>query len=213
MENPYVNARREWNERYGSDIAQKRAWQIISIALTAALFVETSGVVYMAMQSKVIPYIVQVDSHGYAMAVKPAEASSFKDERIVRAHISEWIVKAMSITTDWVVQKQWLKQVYQCVTPGLSETLNSYYKTNNPMERGGKNGERISVTVLSVLPLSEKSWQVDWDQQRYDNSGRTDKRRYKGVLEIQFVDQTEKDKIIANPTGIYFNAFHWQQLI
>ena len=67
VENPYLAARLEWNERYHGFIRAKRNWQITALAallVNAALGI---GILWQASQSKVTPYVIEVDQLGEAV--------------------------------------------------------------------------------------------------------------------------------------------------
>jgi type IV secretion system protein VirB5 len=44
--NPYLAARREWDERYGDQIIRARNWRTIAALCTVVTLVATSGVVW-----------------------------------------------------------------------------------------------------------------------------------------------------------------------
>jgi len=54
----YIQARREWDERYGDLVLGKRSSQIASASLMLQSFI--LGIVWTSSRSKVIPYIVEV---------------------------------------------------------------------------------------------------------------------------------------------------------
>jgi len=45
--NPYLDGRREWNERYGSYIKQASAWRLVAILTTIVSLFAVGGVVYI----------------------------------------------------------------------------------------------------------------------------------------------------------------------
>jgi type IV secretory pathway TrbF-like protein len=65
--NPYVEARREWDERYADLVLGKRNWQIAAGGLLAATLIVATGIVWL--RSRYIPYVVEVDKLGYALTV------------------------------------------------------------------------------------------------------------------------------------------------
>src|SRR5438094_9715232 len=82
--NPYVEARREWNDRYLDLARERRLWQIIAGAQLIVLLIVVTGFVWLSLQHKVVPYVVEVDSLGAALAVKPADNGTHPaDERVV----------------------------------------------------------------------------------------------------------------------------------
>src|SRR3546814_4501693 len=60
-ETPYQRAGQVWDERIGSARAQARNWRLMAfgcLALTGGL---SSGLVWQSTQSRVTPYVVEVD--------------------------------------------------------------------------------------------------------------------------------------------------------
>src|SRR3989442_10227892 len=71
--NPYVEARREWNDRYLELARERRWWQAVAGAEILLLLIFAVGFVWLSLQHKTVPYVVEVDSLGAALAIKPAE--------------------------------------------------------------------------------------------------------------------------------------------
>ena len=70
------------------------AWRLIAFGLLAANIALAAGFAAVASQNRVVPYIVQVDEHGYEIAVKPAEVLPQIDERIIIARVGTFVGKA-----------------------------------------------------------------------------------------------------------------------
>src|ERR1700685_2612572 len=68
----YLQARREWDERYGDLVLGKRNWQITSAGLMLLSLILALGVVWMSVRTKVIPFVVEVDKFGYAITIPTA---------------------------------------------------------------------------------------------------------------------------------------------
>ena len=51
----YIAARAEWNERYGSYIAQAHAWRLTALASLGVAFLAVAGVVWIGAQNRVVP--------------------------------------------------------------------------------------------------------------------------------------------------------------
>src|SRR5207245_9491029 len=105
--NPYVEARREWNDRYLDLVQARRWWQITAVAEMALAGVLGGGLVALSLQHKTVPYVVEVDALGAATAVKPAEtAGRPTDERIVRYQLAASIRCTRGVLTDSVAGKR-----------------------------------------------------------------------------------------------------------
>jgi type IV secretion system protein TrbF len=69
----YIQARREWDERYGDLVLGKRNWQITSAGLMLLSLILALGIVWMSARTKVIPFVVEVDKLGYALTIPEME--------------------------------------------------------------------------------------------------------------------------------------------
>jgi hypothetical protein len=68
----YIQARREWDERYGDLVLGKRNWQIASAGLMLLSLILALGIVWVSAKAKVLPYVVEVDKLGYAITIPTA---------------------------------------------------------------------------------------------------------------------------------------------
>lgn len=57
-DNPYIAARQEWNERYGSYVKAAAAWRLVGITGMLMAVVGFSYALYQSTQVKLVPYIV-----------------------------------------------------------------------------------------------------------------------------------------------------------
>src|SRR3546814_20530850 len=60
-ETPYQRAGQVWDDRIGSARTQARNWRLaafVSLGLTAGV---SAGLVWQSLQSRVVPYVVEVD--------------------------------------------------------------------------------------------------------------------------------------------------------
>lgn len=209
MQSPYVDARREWNERYGSYISRARTWQIVALSAIGLCAVMAYGLVDMAKSSRVEPYIVEVDKLGQAVAVRPAEVAGKPDQRIVRFQLANYITNARSVTPDRVVQKKWLDSVYAVSSGSAAAFLNDYYKANDPFNKGRTS--LVSVELQNApLPLSDTTWQVQWTETTRGLNGLVENvTRYQAILTVSTFEPTTAQQIIANPTGTVIDQISW----
>ena len=77
--NPYVEARREWNERYGDYIQQAHHWRTMAIICGLVALICVFGMAYIGAQNKIVPYVVEVDKLGEAAAVARADRPAAVD--------------------------------------------------------------------------------------------------------------------------------------
>ena len=100
--NPYVEARREWDERYADLVLGKRNWQIAAGGLLLSLILG-AGVVWQSTRSRFIPYVVEVDKLGYGLTVpKPLipSADPALVDRMERYEVASFIRNSRSVSSD-----------------------------------------------------------------------------------------------------------------
>ena len=85
---PYINARREWNERYGDYIAQARNWRLMAFGALGIAGLAVVGNVWQAVQSKVEPYVIEKDRLGDQLVVGRVNGTTADDPRVIRAMIA-----------------------------------------------------------------------------------------------------------------------------
>src|SRR3954468_23674842 len=83
--NPYLAARREWDERYGNLISRERNWRRMAVLCGVTTLVAIGGIVRLSVRSHVVPFVVAVDSLGRTAAAGPAEQATAVDDRLKRA--------------------------------------------------------------------------------------------------------------------------------
>src|SRR5258708_5008867 len=79
----YLQARREWDDRYGDLVLGKRNWQIALGGLMLLSLILALGIVWMSARTKVIPFVVEVHKLGYSITIPTA--LQFEQRRLVRS--------------------------------------------------------------------------------------------------------------------------------
>jgi type IV secretory pathway TrbF-like protein len=89
--NPYLAARREWDERYGSLITRERNWRIMAILCSLVALASIGGMIRLSTKSHIVPFVVAMDSLGRTAAAGSAEETSPSDDRLKRATLFNWV--------------------------------------------------------------------------------------------------------------------------
>jgi len=208
--NPYIDARREWNERYGEYIVQASNWRLVALISSFIALLAVIGVVWIGSQSKFIPYIVEVDKLGQSVGVSPASQVQNYDERVIKFSLAEFITNFRSLYPDKEVQKKYILNVYKYLSSSYPAytMINQHYKNRPPF------GQELSVQVevSTVLDRKENTWQVDWSENSFDTMGNLRaKDNYRALIHISFVPPTQESQIIKNPLGIYIKDISFQK--
>ena len=207
--NPYVAAKGEWNRIHLELLRDRRWWQAVAGIELLVVLILAAGFVWLAGQHKTVPYVVEVDALGAARAVQPAEAGRAPtEERILRYQLAGFLRGARMVMADRIAMKRGLEQVYAYVRGPARTFLDEYYRTHNPFEI--VKTYTVMPTVTSLLPLSEKSWQVRWtEEQRALDGSLLGKSQWEAVLGVAVVPPTTREAIEANPFGLYVTDIRW----
>ena len=216
--NLYVEARREWDERYADLVLGKRNWQIAAGGLLALSLILASGIVWLTTRSRFIPYVVEVDKLGYALTVpQPLTPSAVPDvtARMQRYEVAAFIRNARAVSTDPQVEHQMLHSLLAHARGAADRFLDAYYHsdgfTHNPFKIAEK--QTVSVQIDSILQLSPQSYQVRWTEVPHDLNGveLASPTHWEAVLQTQIVPPNSNGAILSNPLGFYVTQISWTQ--
>jgi type IV secretion system protein VirB5 len=211
---PYLDARNAWNERYGSYIAQAYNWRLLALLEAIALVTAIVGLIYVATQTKFVPYVVAIDKVGTAIAVAPADRASSVDQRVVRAQLANWIVLARSVVLDRIVELRNLQDLYALVAPASPALgfLDSWYpqEGHSPLDLAKK--ETVQVNVNAILQISPTSYEMQWTETIRDLHGKvTGTETWDATAQIAFRPPDDEATILRNPLGLYITSIDWTQ--
>jgi len=208
----YLAARREWNERYGSYIAQAHAWRLTALGSLCVAFVAVTGIAWIGAQNRIVPYVVQTDKLGDAVAIRRADVATPADPRLIRAQLARWVSDVRSVYVDVAAEKHIITEAYAMVdrNAAAGPTLNDWFSRNDPFKRA--QDDTVAVAVQSVLPLSGKTWRVEWQEVRRTRQGALESsQQWQATITISINPPTDDATILVNPTGLYVESFDWSQ--
>lgn len=207
-----ARGRREWDDRYAGLAHGKRNWQLVALGLLAIDGLLTGGLIHLASQSRVSPFVVEVDRLGQAVAFGPAEQLRKTDERLIRYQLNLFVRDVRSVFSDAEVQKTVINRAYGHAKDGALGFLNDYFKKSNPFLREAEG--TVTVQVQSVLRLSASSWQVQWRETQLAPGGRVvSEAAWQAVLSVELTPPETTDVLLVNPLGLYVTEINWTQTL
>jgi len=210
---PFAAGRTEAAERYGHLAKNAAQWRRISLILLLCCAACVFTVIQTASKITVVPYIVQVDQHGYQVAVKPVAPANV-DQKLIISAVARYIWSLKTVFTDQEAQLYLMNFVYHS-TPAVSAAeikYQDYYRKNNPMDARAKRTS-IHTIVNSVLPLSEKTWQAEWTEDAFQDGRKLWTKHYRGIFETYINAPNTMDEILVNPLGIYIVDFNFSEIM
>jgi type IV secretory pathway TrbF-like protein len=218
-ENPYLAARRTWNDRTSSIVSSRNMWQLLGILSLMIALAGVGGIIYIGSQSRFVPYVVEVDKLGQAAAVAPAQLAAAVDPRVVHAAVASYISDLRLVTPDVALQRKAVFRLYSMLnandpaTAKANEWLNGTAESS-PFARAVT--ETVSIEILSVIPQTPDTWQVDWMESVRDRQGIMKDRPFRmralvTVYTVPATPQTTEEQVRNNPLGIYVRDFSWSK--
>ncbi|RWP01385.1 MAG: conjugal transfer protein TrbF [Mesorhizobium sp.] len=206
---PYQKAGQLWDERIGSARVQARNWRLMAFGSLALAIGLSGGLMWQSMQSRVVPYVVEVDRFGEARAVVPAIQDYELSDAQIAWHLGRFISNVRAISTDPVLVRQNWLSAYDFATDRAALFLNEYAKANDPFGQIGTRG--VSVQVTSVVRASEVSFQVKWTEQVFERGSLASTTRWTAILTIVIRPPSNADQLRSNPLGVFINAIDWSR--
>ncbi|CDX15197.1 Conjugal transfer protein [Mesorhizobium sp. ORS 3324] len=206
---PYQKAAQLWDERIGSSRVQARNWRLMALGCLALATGLSGGLLWQSMQSRVVPYVVEVDRFGEARAIASAIRGYEPSDAQIAWHLGRFIQNVRSVSTDPVLVRQNWLAAYDFATDRAALFLNEYAKANDPF---GQIGTRsVSVQVTSVVRASDSSFQVKWTEQVFERGSLASTTRWTGILTIVIRPPSNTDQLRNNPLGVFINAIDWSR--
>ncbi len=213
-ENPYLIARREWDERYGDLLMRARNWRVIAVIVGIIAIVQGAGLIYVSSRSQVVPFVVAVDNLDRVVAAGPARQTATMDERIVRAALSRWIEDLRLVTSDGIAERRAIDHVYSMIGSGTPAQvlITDYFSKDPPTERSAH--ETVNVEAKAVFPTSDRTYEVEWTETKRSLAGQVlSREEWKGAITIALNPPKEERLARVNPLGIYVINISWSKVL
>jgi type IV secretion system protein VirB5 len=212
--NPYVTARSNFESLFRNQAKEKHAWKFTALAELAIIITLVVAYIQLASSSRVVPYVVEVDRLGQAIAFGPAEPLRKADQRVIVRDLTVLIRNLRSITQDPLLQVQMIQEAYAFLDVAAAKFLNEYFANpeNNPRVLGQDITRSVEITSVLPIPNSD-SWKVQWTELERPRMGSISRSRvWEAYLTVKHVPPNTTETIQANPLGLYVTGINWTQL-
>jgi type IV secretory pathway TrbF-like protein len=206
---PYQRAGQLWDDRIGSARVQARNWRLVSFGSLSLAILLTGGLIWQSMQSRVVPYVVQVDKFGAVQAIGPAIQNYTPTDAEIAWYLARFVTDVRSLSLDPViVRHNWL-EAYDYATDHGAVFLNQYAQTDDPFKAVGQR--TVSVQVTSVVRVSDNSFQVKWIEQTFEHDTLAKTERWTAIVAIVTKEPATAETLRKNPLGLYINGLNWSR--
>lgn len=210
---PYLNARREWNERYGDVVKNANSWRVAALTVGVYAILSTSMNFYQVASEKIAVYYVNLNERGAITSIFRADqANGTPEAQQVRRALQDWVIGARTVYADNKATKKAVDYTYAMTlpdSPAFTELAN-YHRTNNPYQRAAE--ETVEVSVQTPVNVAGDTWMVEWTETRHNRvSGKVIglPTTYQLTANILLAKPASEQQLMANPTGMYMRSFSW----
>lgn len=210
--NAYEAGRYEYQERYGTHIAQARNWRYAAFASMAIAAISVTGLVYVKADQRVLTYIAEVNGDGHQVGGRFVGAGAKPTQEHIRAALFDWIVGARVVYVDGKAISAVNNKTYAMTLPGSPafQQLAAYHSANSPYDRAAQ--ETVDVRVESVMPISDDTWRIEWVETTRARGGREQsEKRWQATATIEVRTPTNPKLLVLNVFGIFVKNFAWQE--
>ncbi|EPH07302.1 MULTISPECIES: VirB8/TrbF family protein [Campylobacter] len=212
--NPYLDAKREWLERYGNYISQKRNWQIIAVLSAIISLICVIFLGYSTTQNKLIPYVIEVDKLGNTSKVGIVQNIDLKNPNVIKYSLNTFIYSWRSVWGDVEIQRKFIFDAYAYLEPNSKafNFINEEYREKNPFKQVSK--ENVRVKVKSIVPQNADTWQVEWEEEtRNLKEEIISQITYRGFFQVKQIVPTTEEQILKNPLGIFIFDLNYAKIL
>ena len=201
-----INAYLDWARL----LRTSRILLALVMATNAAL---VAALIWQAGRSRVVPWVVEVDRAGAAVAMGPADRPAEPTRAMVVYALQLFFRSARTVTPDEALQRRLILDAYAYAGGAAVGELNDFFRRRSPFVRAER--ERVSPRVTSVLALDpeETAWRVQWEEAVHSPAGaalRTE--QWQAVATIEIEPPEAPEEVLTNPAGIRVVRFDWTRL-
>lgn len=206
---PYQRAQQLWDERIGSARVQARNWRLMAFGCLGLAAGLATGLLWQAHQSRIVPYVVAVDTLGEARAITPADKHYHPTDAQIAWFLGRFVGDVRSVSLDPVLMRRNWLSAYAFATKRGAVFLDNYARAASPFDQVGKS--TVSVAVTSVVRASGTSFQVKWVETSYARGALTGTSHWTAILTVVMRPPGDVDTLRQNPLGLYIDAIDWSR--
>src|SRR5262249_36351303 len=131
-ETSYQKAGQVWDERIGAVAVQAKNWRLMAFGASLIALVLAAGLSWLSAQSRVGPYVVQVDRIGTVHTLGPAIQNYQPSDLVIARDMGDLISNIRSLSIDPVIVVRNWNLAYAFLTDRAKALLNDYERQHDP---------------------------------------------------------------------------------
>lgn len=209
VETPYHRAAQAWDDRLGSARVQARNWRLMAFACAGLAALALGGFIYSELDTHIATYVVPVDRYGRPGRIELADRAYTPGPAQTGYFIADFVQLVRSKSTDPVVLRQSWTRAYGFVAGDAQAALSRHAREHDPFARLGQ--QAVTVEIVSVLPRSPNSYQVQWRETTFEQGAAQPATRWTGLFTVTLRQPRTEEQLRANPLGVLITSFQWSR--
>jgi len=205
-----LDGRREHFDRYFQLAKMINNLRLMLLGTIAAAGILAYGMVQVALEHRVVPYVVEVNGNSEMVRVTRADVAAKPTDNMVMANLRSLVMEARTVFLDRRAQETLMNAAYSKILSGSPayKTMEDFHAVNHPYEKS--KTETVEVAVISVPKISDDTWQVEWTETTKQLSGKViSAKNWQGTFKVRIIPPTDVNQIMVNPFGIYVEWLSW----
>lgn len=203
-----------------TDLFQRQAralrnWQLLAFLLTVADVVLLGGFVRLALATRFVPFIVEVDPHGKATYAGPLEALDTPEERLVIQQLRQFLWNVRAVVADPIAQQELVARAYALADVPVRRALDRHFSRpeNDPRLLAARASRSVPRITILRLPGTADTYQVQWTEVlHYRTTFRqSEERSYQGLLTVTRAERLPPEALAHNPLGLLVTELTWTE--
>lgn len=211
---PWVRAGMAHDNTFLRLAAQVANWRRGFFVMAAIAALAVMGVIYIGAQSKFVPHLVEVDKLGRTVAVKvlTGDDAVTDSTRLVYREMFELMEYLRTVTTDRAANDGNIEKGFSRLAGAAKEYARTELRKAPPNEVGAT--KTVQVKVKTALRLSDKSWQIEWEEHSRSLNGELlGVENWKATLQYELLPSGTEEGIRKNPIGFTVRELSWMKVI
>ncbi|KDE71986.1 type IV secretion system protein VirB5 [Fusobacterium necrophorum] len=206
----YEQAKEEYLNTILNVSKSRSNWVSVAILSLFITLLSILGVFYFGMRSTVIPYFFEIDRNGtvHKLTVGEYEKQYVPEEALITLTLKEFIENSRWISTDEVVQNNFVEKAFNYSSPKVIQKLKSIY-AQEELTKLIKNGVTRDILIETVTKADETLYNARWTETIYNENGNIINQIGKfGNFNIQIIKPKNTAEMKKNPLGITIVDFN-----
>jgi len=194
-----------------NEINDKTWWRRIAVFSWLLFFINFCFFIYAVNQQKTVPVLVNVMPSGESQFLGEVRQNGELQipEAAILYQIRKFTFNLRSISTDYQVLYDNISECFIMATTDFAPVLRLTILNDDPFKLVNKI--RRTVSIESVLHITQRSYQINWIENTIDTSSDQKNTKMRAVVTIQLIKPNDTT-IKNNPLGIYIENFEMTEL-